>query len=189
VAAARNLQWAKEAQALFMDSAFRIYTATDIIGVELGGALKNVIAIAAGVCDGLGYGANTKAALLSRGILEITHLGVKMGANPNTFFGLSGFGDLITTCFSEYGRNLMVGRAIGEGKKLQDILAGMEMVAEGVETTRSVIELSKKYRVDMPLAGEVHKILFENKNPRKAVEDLMQRAPKNEMEFTYSKST
>jgi len=187
VAASRNLAWGKEAQTVFGDTAFRVYTSTDVIGVELGGALKNVIALAAGICEGLGYGANTKAALLSRGILEMTHLGVKMGANPNTFFGLSGIGDLITTCFSEHGRNLMVGKAIGQGKKLKDILSNMEMVAEGVETTQSAIELSKKYQVDMPLVTEVHKVLFEDKNPRRAVEDLMQRAPKSEMEFSYSR--
>ena len=187
VAASRNLAWAKETQTVFGDTAFRVYTATDMIGVELGGALKNVIALAAGICEGLGYGANTKAALLSRGILEMTHLGVKMGANPNTFFGLSGIGDLITTCFSEHGRNLMVGKAIGHGKKLKDILSNMEMVAEGVETTRAASELAKKYQVEMPLVTEVHRILFEDKSPRKAVADLMQRAPKSEMEFSYSR--
>jgi len=187
VAAARNLAWAREVQTIFSDKAFRIYTATDVLGVEIGGALKNVIAIAAGVCEGLGYGTNSKAALLSRGILEITHLGVKMGASPNTFIGLSGIGDLITTCFSEYGRNLAVGRAIGEGKKLQEVLSGMEMVAEGVETTRSAAELARKYHVDMPLVEEVHKILFEEKNPKRAVDDLMQRALKKEMELTYSR--
>jgi len=186
VAAARNLSWAKEVQDVFSDTSFRVYTATDIVGTEIGGALKNVIALAAGICEGLGYGSNTKAALLSRGILEIAHLGFKMGANPNTFFGLSGIGDLITTCFSEFGRNRMVGKAIGEGKKLSDILSGMEMVAEGVETTQSAMELASHYQVDMPLVQEVHKVLFEEKNPRRAVEDLMQRAPKKEMEFTYS---
>jgi len=185
VAASRNISWARETQELFSDKTFRVYTATDALGVEIGGALKNVIALAAGVCEGLNYGSNTKAALLSRGILEISHLGVKMGANPNTFIGLSGIGDLITTCFSEFGRNRMVGKAIGEGKKLSEILEGMEMVAEGVETTQSAMELAAKYQVDMPLVSEVHKILFEDKNPRRAVEDLMQRAPKSEMEFSY----
>ena len=186
VAAARNIAWAKEAQTIFSDAAFRVYTASDVVGAEIGGALKNVIAIAAGVCDGLGYGANTKAALLSRGVLEIMHLGVKMGANPNTFIGLSGVGDLITTCFSEYGRNRMVGEEIGKGKKLSEILSGMEMVAEGVETTRSAMEIAEKYHVDMPIVREVHKILFEEKNPKRAVDDLMQRASKSEMEFSYS---
>ena len=185
VAAARNVQWAADVQQIFSDNAFRIYTASDVLGVEMGGALKNVVAIAAGVCEGLGYGTNSKAALLSRGILEMMHLGVKMGANPNTFIGLSGIGDLITTCFSEYGRNLMVGRQIGEGKKLSEILDGMNMVAEGVETTRSVMELAEKYQVDMPIVKETHKILFEEKNPRRAVEDLMSRALKKEMEFSY----
>jgi len=186
VGAARNMSWAREIQAIFSDPAFRVYTATDVVGVEVGGALKNVIAIAAGVCDGLGYGCNAKAALLSRGIIEISHLGIKMGGNPNTFIGLSGIGDLITTCFSEYGRNLMVGRAIGEGKKLSEIMSKMEMVAEGVETTRSAMELAEKYHTDMPIVKEVHKILFEEKNPKRAVEDLMGRALKSEMEFSYS---
>jgi glycerol-3-phosphate dehydrogenase (NAD(P)+) len=187
VAAARNINWAREAQNIFSDSSFRIYTSQDVIGVEVGGAVKNVVAIAAGVCEGLGYGTNSKAALLSRGIIEITHLGVKMGANPNTFIGLSGIGDLITTCFSEYGRNRAVGKAIGEGKKLDEVLEGMEMVAEGVETTRSTMELAEKYHVDMPIVKEVHRILFEEKNPRRAVEDLMGRALKSEMEFSYSR--
>jgi len=185
VAASRNVAWAQEVQAIFSDTAFRIYTATDVIGTELGGALKNVVAIAAGVCEGLGYGTNSKAALLSRGILEMMHLGVKMGASPNTFIGLAGIGDLVTTCFSEFGRNLMVGREIGKGRKLSEILKGMDMVAEGVETTRSAAELSEKYHVDTPIIREVHKILFEDKNARQAVEELMGRALKKEMEFSY----
>ncbi|MBI1978113.1 MAG: NAD(P)-dependent glycerol-3-phosphate dehydrogenase, partial [Candidatus Omnitrophica bacterium] len=134
VVASKDKKFAETVQETFRDLNFRIYVQTDIIGVELGGALKNVIAIGAGICDGLGLGSNTKAALLTRGLLEMVHLGVRMGANPNTFFGLSGIGDLITTCISEYGRNLRVGRELGQGKKLKEIVGGMEMVAEGVVT-------------------------------------------------------
>ena len=162
-------------QETFMDPYFRIYIQGDVLGVELGGALKNVMAIAAGVCDGLKFGVNTKSGLLSRGLLEMTRLGTKMGAIPSTFFGLSGLGDLMTTCFSEHGRNLRVGRELGQGRKIKDILAGMEMVAEGVDSSESLHELCKKNGLELPIIGEVYKILFEEKDPKRAVIDLLHR--------------
>ncbi|MBI4388490.1 MAG: NAD(P)-dependent glycerol-3-phosphate dehydrogenase, partial [Candidatus Omnitrophica bacterium] len=186
VAASNNKEVAARVQDTFRERRFRIYVQNDVVGVELGGALKNVIAIAAGVCDGLKFGANTKAALLTRGILEITHLGVQMGASPNTFFGLSGLGDLVTTCISEYGRNRRVGELLGMGKSLNEILSGMDQVAEGVETARSAFELAKKYRVEVPIIAEVYKILFEGKKPLEAVESLMLREAKEELRaYTY----
>lgn len=175
VSASKNESDARAVQQAFMDTYFRIYVQTDVIGVELGGALKNVIAIAAGVCDGLKFGDNTKSGLLSRGLLEITRLGIKLGANPNTFFGLSGVGDLITTCFSPHGRNLRVGRELGEGKKIQDILKGMEMVAEGVDSAESANELAKRANIELPIINEVYQILFQDKNAKQAVVDLLQR--------------
>ena len=175
VAASDSEQDAAAVQSAFMDKFFRIYVQKDIVGAELGGALKNVIAIAAGVCDGLKFGDNTKSGLISRGLLEMTRLGIRYGANPNTFFGLSGLGDLVTTCFSQHGRNLRVGRELGEGKKIQDILKGMEMVAEGVDTAESVHELCQKNKVELPIMNEVYQILFQNKDARKAVADLLER--------------
>ncbi len=184
VAASRNDKLAQRIQEELSDKNFRIYTVTDIVGVELGGALKNVIALAAGICDGLKFGSNAKSALIARGLLEMTRLGIKMGANPNTFFGLSGLGDLVTTCISEYGRNRLVGMRLGQGEKLEEILGKMEMVAEGVETTRSVIDLARRYEVKMPIAEEIYKVLFEDKNARQAVEDLMLRDVKEEMRMS-----
>ena len=181
VVASNDKRAADTVQEAFRDLRFRIYVQNDITGVELGGALKNIIAIGAGVCDGLKLGSNTKAALLTRGLLEITQLGVRMGANPNTFFGLSGLGDLITTCISEYGRNLRVGRELGEGKKIKDIVSGMEMVAEGVETTRSAYQLAQKYGVTAAIITEIYKMLFEDKNPKQALDDLMSREAREEM--------
>lgn len=181
VVASNDKKAADTVQEAFRDLRFRIYVQNDITGVELGGALKNVIAIGAGVCDGLKLGSNTKAALLTRGLLEITQLGVRMGANPNTFFGLSGLGDLITTCISEYGRNLRVGRELGQGKKIKDIVAGMEMVAEGVETTRSAYQLAQKYGVTAAIITEIYKMLFEDKDPQQALDDLMSREAREEM--------
>ncbi|MSR77460.1 MAG: NAD(P)-dependent glycerol-3-phosphate dehydrogenase [Candidatus Omnitrophica bacterium] len=175
VAASTSEPSAARVQQVFMDTNFRVYVQNDIVGVELGGALKNVIAIAAGVSDGLKFGTNTKSGLLSRGLLEMTRLGIKMGANPNTFFGLSGLGDLMTTCFSEHGRNLKVGQELGSGKKIKDILAGMEMVAEGVDTASSLQELCRKVGIELPIISEVYKILFEDKEPRQAVLDLLHR--------------
>jgi len=181
VVASSSREVAQAVQEIFMDRSFRIYTSDDVSGVELGGAVKNVIAIAAGICDGLEFGSNTKAALLSRGLSEIVRLGSRRGAQINTFFGLSGLGDLVTTCISEFGRNRKVGELLGKGMKLSGILLGMEMVAEGIETTRSVMNLAAKYGVEMPISNEVYKVLFEEKNPRQAVEDLMLREPKMEV--------
>ncbi len=185
VAASQRHEVAVEVQDVFMDVRFRVYTVEDVLGVELGAALKNVVAIAAGICDGLGYGSNTKAALLSRGLLEIMRLGVRMGASPNTFFGLSGLGDLVTTCISEFGRNRHVGEELGRGKRLSEILASMEQVAEGVETTRSAVDLAKREGVEMPIVQEVFKVLFEDKDAREAVDDLMLRDPKRELELNW----
>jgi len=182
VVASKSREVSRYVQEVFMDTRFRIYTSDDVVGVELGGALKNVIALAAGICDGLKFGSNAKSALLTRGLFEITRLGIHMGANPNTFFGLSGLGDLVTTCISEFGRNRRVGELLGQGKKLSEILAGMEMVAEGVDTTRSAMELSKKYNVEMPIVQEIHKVLFEDKDPLEAVNGLMLRDAKMEIE-------
>ncbi len=187
VSASGDKKVAEMVQNTFRDLYFRIYVQTDVIGVELAGALKNVIAIAAGVCDGLGFGANTKSALLTRGLLEMTYLGVQLGASPNTFFGLSGIGDLITTCISGYGRNRRVGELLGQGKSLDSILKGMDQIAEGVETTRSAVELARRHRVELPIMEEVHRMLFEGKKPLEAVQSLMLREPKEELRpYSYS---
>ncbi|MFQ6618444.1 MAG: NAD(P)H-dependent glycerol-3-phosphate dehydrogenase, partial [Fidelibacterota bacterium] len=177
VSSSASLETSKKVQQIFFSSTFRIYTNTDIIGVELGGSLKNTIAIAAGICDGAGFGDNTKAALLTRGLYEITKLGIKMGAKKETFAGLSGMGDLIVTCLSKHSRNRYVGEQIGKGKKLEEVLSSMKMVAEGVKTTISIYQLSKIHNVEMPISLEVYRVLFENKNPIYAVSDLMERDP------------
>jgi glycerol-3-phosphate dehydrogenase (NAD(P)+) len=165
----------------FMTSYFRVYSSSDVIGVELGGALKNVIAIGAGICDGSAFGDNTKAALITRGIAEMRRLGIVLGADPHTFAGLSGLGDLIVTTMSKYSRNRFVGEEIGRGKKLNEILAGMKMIAEGVETTRSAVTLSRKHGVEMPIMQEVYRILFEGKEPVHATMELMTRQAKDEV--------
>ena len=180
VAASVGKESAKHVQDIFMSPAFRVYTNEDIVGVELGGALKNVIAIAAGISDGVGFGDNTKAALLNRGIVEITRLGAAMGANPMTFAGLSGMGDLIVTCTSRHSRNRFVGEQIGKGRKLPEVLEDMVMVAEGIRTTRSTVDLSVRHGVEMPISTEVYHVLFEDKDPKEAVYDLMTRDPKAE---------
>jgi glycerol-3-phosphate dehydrogenase (NAD(P)+) len=182
VASSREQALAKEIQRVFTAERFRVYTNPDTAGVEVGAAVKNVIAIAAGICDGLGFGDNTKAALIARGLVEIARLGVKMGAQRATFSGLTGLGDLITTCVSKYGRNRFVGEQIGKGRKLKDILEGMEQVAEGIYTTRSVKLLAERHKVDMPISSEIYKILYEDKDPLQAVSDLMMRSPRAEME-------
>ena len=179
--ASRNAPLARHAQRLFMTERFRVYTNRDIVGVELGGAVKNVIAIASGICDGLGLGDNAKAALLTRGLAEMIRLGVAMGARRDTFAGLAGMGDLITTCMSPYGRNRSVGVQIGQGRKVKDILAGMEQVAEGVRTTLSVRELARRHGVEMPIADQVCRVLFRGKGAARAVSDLMRRAAKDEV--------
>jgi glycerol-3-phosphate dehydrogenase (NAD(P)+) len=171
----------KKVQEVFMNPYFRVYTNSDLIGVELGGSLKNIIAIASGICDGLNLGENTKGALLTRGLAEMIRLGEKLGARAQTFAGLSGMGDLITTCFSRYSRNRYVGEEIGKGKKLDEVLAKMVMVAEGVKTTISAYQLSQKYNVEIPITKEVYQVLFEGKEPLKGVYDLMTRDPKSEI--------
>lgn len=180
VAACREESFAREVQGLAMTSYLRVYTNDDVVGVEYGAALKNVIAIAAGTVDGLGYGDNTKAALLTRGLVEITRLGVARGAKPETFAGLSGLGDLVVTCTSRHSRNRYVGEELGRGRRLNDILASMKMVAEGVGTTRVAYELSRETGVEMPITGEMYRVMFEGKDPRAAVFDLMTREPKSE---------
>ncbi len=182
VASSEDLALAKEVQASFFTDRFRVYTTNDIIGVELGGSLKNIIAIAAGALDALGFGTNAKAALLTRGLVEIVRLGVAMGAKKETFYGLSGLGDLTTTCISQYSRNRWLGEEIGKGKKLKDILKETDMVVEGVATAKSAYDLANKHRVEMPITAEIYSVLYENKDPRKAVHDLMTRSPKMEGE-------
>jgi glycerol-3-phosphate dehydrogenase (NAD(P)+) len=181
VASSTDLETAKLVQSTFMMPYFRVYVSTDLRGVELGGALKNVIAIAAGIVDGASLGDNTKAALMTRGIAEITRVGVALGAHARTFAGLSGIGDLMVTCMSRHSRNRFVGVEIGKGRTLPDILAEMMMVAEGVETTKSARELARKAGVETPIVDEVYKMLFEGKNPHDACYDLMTRDPKGEM--------
>ena len=175
VSASLDIDTAKIIQRVFSSQYLRVYANQDIKGVELGGSLKNIIAIATGICDGLGFGDNTKAAIITRGIAEITRLGVKMGALSSTFSGLSGIGDLIATCLSKHSRNRYVGESIGSGKSLNQILETMEMVAEGVITAKSVYQLSKKYEVEMPISKAVFQILFEELDPKKVVLDLMSR--------------
>ena len=181
VAASIRNETVQEIQSVFMKSYFRVYASSDVVGVELGGSIKNIIAIGAGIIDGAGFGDNTKAALITRGIAEMRRLGVAMGANPHTFAGLSGLGDLIVTCMSRHSRNRFVGEEIGKGKKLADIIDQMKMIAEGIETTQSVYDLSMQHRIEMPIVQQVHKILFEHKDPKKATEELMTREAKEEV--------
>ena len=180
VVSSENMLLAKAVQEIFTTNRFRIYVNPDMAGVELGGSLKNVIAIACGISDGLGFGTNTKAALLSRGLAEISRLGIAMGAKKETFGGLSGLGDLVTTCISRDSRNRLVGELIGKGKRLKEILANMNNVAEGVGTAKSAYLLGRKHNVPMPISEEVYKVLYKNKNPLKAVNDLMAREVKEE---------
>jgi glycerol-3-phosphate dehydrogenase (NAD(P)+) len=180
VAASDDPDLARAVQRAAMTPRFRVYTSPDALGVELGGALKNVIAVAAGICIGLGLGDNAMAALLTRGLAEITRLGSALGATPETFAGLSGFGDLVTTCVSPYGRNRAVGIEIGKGRSLGQVLRGMPGVAEGVNTVEGARDLARREGVEMPIVEEVYRILVEGKNPREAVEDLMTREAKPE---------
>jgi glycerol-3-phosphate dehydrogenase (NAD(P)+) len=180
VAAGNDHTAAKAVQEIFMNPYFRVYTHYDVIGVELGGALKNIIALAAGIVDGAGFGDNTKAALMTRGLVEITRLGAKLGADPMTFAGLSGMGDLFVTCMSRKSRNRHVGEQIGQGRKLQDILSEMMMVAEGVRTTQAAFRLAQQHGVEMPITTEVYRVLFENKDAKEAVNALMTREAKRE---------
>lgn len=180
VTASLNVETSKSIQSAFITSYFRVYASTDILGVELGGAFKNVIAIGAGIIDGAKFGDNTKAAIMTRGIAEISRLGIALGAQPETFAGLSGMGDLIVTCMSKHSRNRYVGEQIGGGKKLKAVLKSMQMVAEGVETSRSASQLATKHKIEVPITTEVYRILFEDKDPVKATTDLMTRDMKME---------
>jgi len=175
VAACPKKTTSKMIQKLLSSEVLRVYRNKDILGVEIGGSLKNVMAIAAGICDGIGYGDNSKAAILTRGIKETTRLGVTMGAKKSTFAGLSGIGDLLVTALSKHSRNRYVGEEIGRGKSLQEITKGMDMVAEGVNTCRSIPRIIEKYDIEMPIAKAVHGILFEKKDPLQAVNELMTR--------------
>ena len=167
-------------QGIFMSPVFRVYTTPDMLGVELGGSLKNVIALAAGAADGLGYGDNTKAALITRGIAEISRLGTSMGARPETFYGLSGMGDLIVTCASVHSRNWKAGYLVGKGATMEEAMKEVKMVVEGVYSAKAAQQLSEKYHVEMPIISEVNKVMFENKPAAEAVRDLMIRDKKVE---------
>ncbi len=180
VIACENHECAVALQNIFNNKTFRIYTSDDIIGVEFGGALKNVIAIAAGVSDGIGYGDNTKAALITRGLAEMTRLGCALGAHKSTFAGLSGIGDLIVTCASKLSRNRGVGERIGRGEKIEQILQGMEQVAEGVYTCGAALDLARRHNVEVPITEQVHALIREHKDPRQAVHDLLTRDPRIE---------
>lgn len=180
VIACMNDSLAHSAQKLLICPNLRVYTNSDVIGVELAGALKNVIALAAGILDGLGFGDNTKAALLTRGLTEITRLGIKMGARQSTFLGLAGVGDLMATCASPLSRNHRVGIGLGKGKKLDEIVAEIGQVAEGIPTTRAAYNLALKHDTPMPITEQVYQVLFEGKSPKSAVAELMTREPKDE---------
>jgi len=180
--ACRDDTYAKSLQRLFYTEYFRVYITHDLVGTQLGGALKNVIAIAAGASDALNFGHNARAALITRGLAEITRLAVAMGANPLTLAGLAGMGDLVLTCTGDLSRNRTVGIKIGKGMSLEEITGSMKMVAEGIKTTRSAYELARRVGVDMPITAEVYKILYEGKSPKKAVKTLMTRELKAELE-------
>ncbi len=180
VAAATDFAVAEEIQQIFSTERFRVYTHNDIIGVELGGAMKNVIALAAGVADGLGFGHNTRAALITRGLAEMTRLGLQLGGSAETFAGLAGMGDLVLTCTGDLSRNRSVGIELGRGRKIDEIVAGMTMVAEGVKTTLSAYELAEKLGVEVPIIEQMYLVLYKNKDPRQAVTDLMLRDLKAE---------
>lgn len=178
----KNMEAAEKIQDLFMNQHFRVYTNPDLIGVEIGGSLKNIIALAAGISDGLGFGDNAKAALITRGLAEISRLGTKMGANPLTFSGLAGIGDLIVTCTSVHSRNWRAGNMLGKGQKLEDVLKDMGMVVEGVRTTKAAYQLAQKYNCKMPITEILYQILFSDVNAKIAGERLMARLKTNEME-------
>ncbi|HEV7732295.1 MAG TPA: NAD(P)H-dependent glycerol-3-phosphate dehydrogenase [Candidatus Binatia bacterium] len=181
-AAARELTVAEELQQLFNGPTFRVYTATDVVGVEVGGAVKNVIAIAAGVSDGLGFGSNARAALITRGLAEISRLGIRLGADRQTLYGLSCLGDLVLTCTGDLSRNRTVGLRLGRGERLGDIIASMREVAEGVRNTVSVLALAASVEVEMPITEQMDMVLHHDKEPRRAVTDLMSRRPRQEPE-------
>jgi glycerol-3-phosphate dehydrogenase (NAD(P)+) len=181
-AAGTSPEAAQMAQNLFSRTYFRVYTNPDLMGVELGGAIKNVMAIAAGAADGLGFGHSSRAALITRGLAEMTRLGVKMGADARTFSGLAGLGDLVLTCTGDLSRNRSLGLELGKGRSLPAVLGEMRMVAEGFRTTKALWELAKKLEVEMPITGKVYEILYEGKAPREAVAELMSRHPRSELE-------
>lgn len=183
--ASESKEVAQEVQELFSTQYFRVYTSTDVIGVEMAGALKNIIALAAGMIDGLGLGHNTRAALMTRGLAEMSRLGTSMGAHPLTFLGLAGVGDLVLTCTGDLSRNRTVGYQLGQGKKLAEILAEMKMVAEGVKTTRSVYNLAQQRGIEMPICDQIYRILYEDQPPEKAVAELMQRELKHELDTFF----
>ena len=180
VVGAKDKETAEFLQNVFMSPVFRVYISPDILGIELGGALKNVIALAAGTADGLGYGDNTKAALITRGITEIARLGIAMGAKADTFYGLSGIGDLIVTCASKHSRNRKAGYLMGQGRSMQQAMDEVNMVVEGVYSAKAGLALSQKYKVEMPIIEQVNKVLFEGKAPAAAVKELMVRDKKIE---------
>ncbi|MCX7943975.1 MAG: NAD(P)-dependent glycerol-3-phosphate dehydrogenase [Deltaproteobacteria bacterium] len=184
VVASRNEEVAKQVQFYFANKSFRIYTSNDVIGVELGGAIKNVIAIGAGICDGANLGNNARAAVITRGLAEMTRLAVKKGANPLTLAGLAGVGDLVLTCTGELSRNRTVGILLGQGKKIDEILSEMKMVAEGVRTSKSVYELSKRLDVEMPICEKVYQIIYEGMDVKEALYSLMTRSLKAENEYS-----
>lgn len=182
VAASKDEELSQRVQVSFSTKWFRVYTNDDLLGVELAGATKNIIALAAGILDGMGAGYNAKAGLVTRGLVEISRLGEKLGASPATFQGLAGLGDLITTCFSPEGRNRRVGEAVGKGKRLDEVLAATPSVAEGVPTTKAVVDMSRKFGVEMPITQTLHDILFEGKSIRAGLAELMTRDRKSESE-------
>ena len=184
VVSSRTRKTAEYLRSVFVSPVFRVYISPDMLGIELGGALKNVIALAAGTADGLGYGDNTKAALITRGIAEITRLGVRMGGKPETFYGLTGIGDLIVTCASVHSRNRKAGYLIGKGYTMDEAMKEVQMVVEGVYSARAALALASKYQVEMPIVEQVNKVLFENKNAEEAVKELMLRDKKIESDDT-----
>ena len=168
-------------QDIFTTETFRVYTSLDLMGVQLGGALKNVMAIASGISDGMGFGTNTRAALITRGLAEMSRLGMKLGANPLTFAGLAGLGDLVLTCTGDLSRNRQVGLKLGQGQSIETILKEMSMVAEGVKTTNSVYAMAEKYKVEMPITNQVYRVLYEGLDPKDAVNELLMRPPREEL--------
>ena len=182
VIASRNAEVGERAQRMIMTPLFRVYTHDDVIGVELGGALKNIIALGAGAADQFGYGDNAKAMFMTRGLAEITRLGVAAGANPVTFSGLAGMGDLVCTCASRHSRNYYVGQELAKARSLESIQRSMNMVAEGVNTTKAALKLARRYDVEMPITEQIYQALFEGKDPREAIKEMMLRGPKREFE-------
>lgn len=181
VVSSEDMEVAKKVQDLFINKNFRVYTNDDLIGVEIGGAVKNIIALAAGVCDGIGYGDNTKAALMTRGMAEIVRIGIKLGGKAETFLGLTGIGDLIVTCTSLHSRNRRAGYLIGKGESTEEALNEVGMIVEGVKACRAFYSLKEELNIEMPITDVLYKILFENKNPEEAVVDLMEREKKDEI--------